>query len=101
MLCSCMNGCACSLRCETPCHDTLLMGFISEWGTDSRFCCAAAKLIIISNNTPPIRKSEIEYYAMLSKTGVHHYMGSAYLPPQKIPLVWRLQQCAILAAVSG
>ena len=40
---------------------------------------AAAKLIIISNNTPPIRKSEIEYYAMLSKTGVHHYMGSAFL----------------------
>ena len=42
------------------------------------FCCAllAAKLVIISNNCPPIRKSEIEYYAMLSKTGVHHYGGS-------------------------
>ncbi len=40
----------------------------------------AAKLIIISNNTPPIRKSEIEYYAMLSKTGVHHYGGSACSP---------------------
>ena len=24
----------------------------------------------------PIKKSEIEYYAMLSKTGVHHYTGS-------------------------
>jgi hypothetical protein len=36
----------------------------------------AAKLVIISNNTEPIRKSEIEYYAMLSKTGVHHYSGS-------------------------
>lgn len=36
----------------------------------------AAKLVIISNNTPPIKKSEIEYYAMLSKTGVHHYTGS-------------------------
>ena len=36
-----------------------------------------AKLIIISSNTPTIRKSEIEYYAMLSKTGVHHYTGSA------------------------
>ncbi|BDA46597.1 g10740 [Coccomyxa elongata] len=35
-----------------------------------------AKLIIISNNTPPIKKSEIEYYAMLSKTGVHHYTGN-------------------------
>ncbi|MQM14145.1 hypothetical protein Taro_047075 [Colocasia esculenta] len=27
-----------------------------------------AKLIIISNNCPPLRKSEIEYYAMLAKT---------------------------------
>eukprot|EP00891_Asterochloris_glomerata_P007217 jgi/Astpho2/7217/fgenesh1_pm.00113_%23_9_t len=35
-----------------------------------------AKLVIISNNCPPIRKSEIEYYAMLSKTGVHHYGGN-------------------------
>ncbi|KAL2621812.1 hypothetical protein R1flu_002017 [Riccia fluitans] len=34
------------------------------------------KLIIIANNCPPLRKSEIEYYAMLSKTGVHHYSGS-------------------------
>ncbi len=42
-------------------------------------CCAAAKLVIISNNCPPIRKSEIEYYAMLSKTGVHHYTGSELL----------------------
>ena len=36
----------------------------------------AAKLIVISSNCPTIRKSEIEYYAMLSKTGVHHYGGS-------------------------
>ncbi|KAJ8921808.1 hypothetical protein NQ315_008437 [Exocentrus adspersus] len=35
-----------------------------------------AKLIIISNNTPPLRRSEIEYYAMLAKTGVHHYTGN-------------------------
>ncbi|XP_042903058.1 large ribosomal subunit protein eL30 [Parasteatoda tepidariorum] len=35
-----------------------------------------AKLVIIANNTPPLRKSEIEYYAMLAKTGVHHYSGS-------------------------
>lgn len=36
-----------------------------------------SKLVIISNNCPPLRKSEIEYYAMLAKTGVHHYSGSA------------------------
>lgn len=35
-----------------------------------------AKLIILANNCPPLRKSEIEYYAMLAKTGVHHYSGS-------------------------
>ncbi|GHJ89093.1 hypothetical protein NliqN6_5495 [Naganishia liquefaciens] len=34
-----------------------------------------AKLILISQNCPPLRKSEIEYYAMLSKTAVHHYQG--------------------------
>ncbi|KYQ54184.1 60S ribosomal protein L30 [Trachymyrmex zeteki] len=35
-----------------------------------------AKLVIIASNTPPLRKSEIEYYAMLAKTGVHHYTGN-------------------------
>ncbi|GFG36388.1 hypothetical protein Cfor_06105 [Coptotermes formosanus] len=35
-----------------------------------------ARLVIIANNTPPLRKSEIEYYAMLAKTGVHHYSGN-------------------------
>uniref|UniRef100_A0A5S6R548 Large ribosomal subunit protein eL30 n=1 Tax=Trichuris muris TaxID=70415 RepID=A0A5S6R548_TRIMR len=35
-----------------------------------------AKLVILANNTPPLRRSEIEYYAMLAKTGVHHYNGN-------------------------
>ena len=35
-----------------------------------------SKLILIANNVPPLRKSEIEYFAMLSKTGVHHYSGT-------------------------
>ncbi|CAG0881652.1 unnamed protein product [Cyprideis torosa] len=34
------------------------------------------KLVIIANNTPALRRSEIEYYSMLAKTGVHHYKGS-------------------------
>ena len=42
----------------------------------SSIVCAAAKLILISNNCPPLRKSEIEYYAMLAKTAVHHYSGN-------------------------
>ena len=36
----------------------------------------AAKLVMISSNCPPLRKSEIEYYAMLAKTAVHHYSGN-------------------------
>merc|ERR1712094_1280 len=35
-----------------------------------------SKLILISSNCPPLRKSEIEYYAMLAKTSVHHYSGN-------------------------
>ena len=35
-----------------------------------------SKLVIISNNCPPLRKSEIEYYAMLAKCSVVHYNGS-------------------------
>merc|ERR1712006_53043 len=35
-----------------------------------------SKLVIICNNCPPLRKSEIEYYAMLAKTHVHHYTGN-------------------------
>merc|ERR1711998_470558 len=35
-----------------------------------------SKLILISSNCPPLRKSELEYYAMLSKTTVHHYSGT-------------------------
>eukprot|EP00439_Symbiodinium_sp_Y106_P024467 s6540_g2.t9 len=34
-----------------------------------------SKLVLISNNCPALRKSEIEYYAMLAKTGVHHFHG--------------------------
>jgi large subunit ribosomal protein L30e len=37
-----------------------------------------AKLVLISNNALPVRKSEIEYYAMLAKSSVHHYAGSEY-----------------------
>merc|ERR1712032_88066 len=35
-----------------------------------------SKLVLISSNCPPLRKSEIEYYAMLAKTAVHHYSGN-------------------------
>ena len=35
-----------------------------------------AKLVIIAANTPPLRKSELEYYAMLAKAPVHHFAGN-------------------------
>ena len=35
-----------------------------------------SKLVILCNNAPPLRKSEVEYYAMLSKCQVIHYNGS-------------------------
>merc|ERR1719482_1998943 len=35
-----------------------------------------SKLVLISNNCPPLKKSEILYYAMLAKTPVHHYTGN-------------------------
>ncbi|KAF8508711.1 hypothetical protein JB92DRAFT_2732063, partial [Gautieria morchelliformis] len=31
---------------------------------------------LIASNCPPLRKSEIEYYAMLSKPPVHHFASS-------------------------
>ena len=41
-----------------------------------RAMLSLAKLVLISGNVPPLRKSEIEYYAMLSKTPVHHFAGT-------------------------
>ncbi len=35
-----------------------------------------AKLVIIAKNCPPLRKSELEYYAMLSQSAVHHFNGT-------------------------
>ncbi|GFE53286.1 60S ribosomal protein L30 [Babesia ovis] len=34
-----------------------------------------ALLVIISNNCPPIRRSELEHYAMLAKCDVHMFAG--------------------------
>ena len=35
-----------------------------------------AKLVIISNNTPPLRKSELGYYAMLAKCPIYDFSGN-------------------------
>ena len=36
----------------------------------------AAKLVLVASNCQPVRRSEIDYYALLSKTPVHHYSGN-------------------------
>jgi large subunit ribosomal protein L30e len=43
-----------------------------------------AKLVIIAGNTPPLRKSELEYYSMLSKTNVHHFAGNNVSLPKAL-----------------
>lgn len=35
-----------------------------------------SKVVILSDNLPPLWKSEIEYYALLSKTDTIHYTGN-------------------------
>ncbi|KAB0378132.1 hypothetical protein FD755_009710 [Muntiacus reevesi] len=35
-----------------------------------------AKLVILADNCPALRKSDIEYYAMLAKAGVRHYSSN-------------------------
>ena len=35
-----------------------------------------SKLIIIANNCPAIRRTELEYYAVLAKSDVHHFDGN-------------------------
>ncbi|KAH0476864.1 MAG: hypothetical protein KVP17_002964 [Porospora cf. gigantea B] len=34
-----------------------------------------AKLVLFSSNCPALRRSEIEYYSLLAKVGVHPYKG--------------------------
>jgi large subunit ribosomal protein L30e len=35
-----------------------------------------AKAILVASNCPPLRRSEIEYLSMLTKTTLHHYSGT-------------------------
>ena len=34
------------------------------------------KLLVIASNCPPLRKSQLEHYAMLSNTPIHHFFGN-------------------------
>ena len=45
-------------------------------GTLKALRSSRARLILISSNCPPLRKSTLEYYSMLAKCNVQHYQGS-------------------------
>lgn len=54
-----------------------------------------AKLVILANNCPAMRKSEIQYDAMLSRKGVHHYSGN----DTELGTVWKYYRACTLAIV--
>eukprot|EP00166_Cyanidium_caldarium_P002967 ctg_286.g126 len=37
------------------------------------------KLVVLANNCPPLVRSQIEYYCLLAKCGVHHFQGNVQL----------------------
>ncbi|KAK4188031.1 putative cytosolic 60S ribosomal protein Rpl30 [Podospora australis] len=57
-----------------------------------------AKLILIAANTPPLRKSELEYYSMMAKTSVHHYSGTNIELGTALGKLFRCSTMAILDA---
>ncbi|EXF78600.1 ribosomal protein L7Ae/L30e/S12e/Gadd45 family protein [Colletotrichum paranaense] len=57
-----------------------------------------AKLVLIAGNTPPLRKSELEYYAMLSKVPVHHFGGTNI---EMGTAVGKLFRCGTLAIIDA
>lgn len=69
----------------------VLSSLLADWYLMSPHVFITAKLVIISNNCPPLRKSEIEYYAMLAKVTVHHFHGSK-LTPMLFDISWPLQR---------
>lgn len=65
---------------KVPCADSgfvpLLFLALSWFACAFLYALHTAKLVLIAANCPALRKSEIEYYAMLSRTTVHHYGGT-------------------------
>lgn len=57
-----------------------------------------AKMIIIASNTPAVRKSEMEYYAMLAKCAVHQYSGNNSELGTACGKFFRVSSVAILEA---
>ncbi|KAN0070002.1 50S ribosomal protein L30e-like protein [Elaphomyces granulatus] len=57
-----------------------------------------AKLVLIAGNCPPLRKSELEYMAMLSKCPVHHFNGNNIELGTACGKLYRCSSMAILDA---
>lgn len=57
-----------------------------------------AQLVIIANNCPMLKKSEIEYYAMLGKTSVHQYAGTN---TELGTACGKLYQCSALSIIDA
>ena len=61
----------------------------------------AAKLVLIAGNCPPLRKSELEYYAMLSKTHVHHFNGTNIALGTAAGKLFRVGYVAFMSVLVG
>ena len=57
-----------------------------------------AKMILIASNCPHLRKSEVEYMAMLAKTTVHHYSGDNTALGTACG---KFFNCSVLAVIDG
>jgi len=57
-----------------------------------------AKLVLIAGNTPPLRKSELEYYSMMAKTPVHHFNGTNN---ELGVAAGKLYRCSVLAILDA
>ncbi|XP_045567559.1 60S ribosomal protein L30 isoform X2 [Salmo salar] len=55
---------------------TLAQPLKEEWDQHSTGHNQQPDQLYVKEMSPCMRKSEIEYYAMLAKTGVHHYSGN-------------------------
>jgi large subunit ribosomal protein L30e len=49
------------------------LGFNQAMGT---LRAGRSKVIVVASNCHPVKKAELEYYCMLSKTPMHHYNGT-------------------------
>jgi large subunit ribosomal protein L30e len=57
-----------------------------------------AQMVILANNCPTLKKSEVEYYAMLGKVNVIHYQGNNV---ELGTACGKLYQCSALSIIDA